>query len=180
MLRNTDNGYGWPSIILHWIGAIGVIGLFALGLYMVDLDYYDPLYHQSTHWHESLGILFLLLMAVRFIWRQFNPKPKPIAPNRMQAAIAHWAHRMLYLLMLLIPVSGYLIATADGHAVALFDWLEIPSVTGNQDGLEDTAGEVHYWLAVVAIALTVAHLGAAIKHHFIDKDDTLKRMFGPR
>ena len=179
MLKNTTNSYGWPAIAMHWICALSVIGLFALGLYMVELDYYDTWYHQSTHWHESIGILFFVVLLMRIGWRLSNPAPQAIGDSPLQARLAHWAHMMLYVLMIAIPISGYLIATADGHDIAVFDWFEIPSLTGNVDNLEDVAGDIHYWLAVTIIVLTIGHLGAAIKHHFIDRDDTLRRMLRP-
>lgn len=177
MLKNTSNSYGWPSILLHWISALTIFGLFGLGLYMVELGYYDDWYHTAPHWHESIGLLFFVMLLFRLIWRGINPKPEPIAPNKWQKRLAKIAHATLYLLMLLIPISGYLITTADGHAMMLFDWFSIPSVTGNIDNLETLSGNIHYWLSIAIIALTVGHVGAALKHHWIDKDNTLKRMF---
>jgi cytochrome b561 len=176
MFKNSTTGYGWPSIILHWLSALLIFGLFGLGLYMVELDYYDDWYHDSTHWHESLGLLFFALLVGRIIWRQLNPKPAPIATTQLQKWLARLAHGILYLLMLLIPISGYLISTADGHGVALFSWFKVPSITGNIDNMETISGQFHYWLSILIIALGAGHVGAAIKHHWLDKDDTLKRM----
>lgn len=177
MLKNSQSHYGWPSIIMHWLSAIAIFGLFGLGLYMVELTYYDDWYHGSTHWHESLGLLFFALLIIRLVWRQINPKPQPIADTKLQITMAKWAHRVLYLLMLLIPISGYLISTADGHAVALFDWLKVPSITGKVSNMETLSGQFHYWLSVVIIILSAGHVGASLKHHWFDKDETLKRMF---
>ncbi|MFT4925892.1 MAG: cytochrome b561 [Phenylobacterium sp.] len=178
-LKNTTDTYGWISISLHWICALLIFGLFGLGLYMVELTYYDTWYHDSFHWHESLGLIFAALLLLRIVWRLRNPKPTAIAANATQQAIARWAHRMLYLLMILIPVSGYLISTADGHDIALFNWLTLPSVTGKVSNMETISGQIHYWLSVAIIALTVGHIAAALKHHFIDKDNTLKRILKP-
>jgi cytochrome b561 len=177
MLKNSTNAYGWPSIIMHWLSAILIIGLFALGLYMVELTYYDDWYHQSTHWHESLGVLFAVLLVARLIWRQLNPKPTPIAPSQLQQRLATWAHHLFYLLMIAIPVSGYLISTADGHEVKVFEWFALPSVSGDINNLATISGDIHYWLSIAIIGLTLLHIAAALKHHFIDKDDTLKRIF---
>lgn len=176
MLKNTTSGYGWLSILLHWLNAIVIFGLFGLGLFMVELDYYDDWYHKSTHWHESIGMLFFMVLVFRFVWRQINIKPEPLSNSPLQRRIAKLAHLALYVLMFLIPISGYLITTADGHDIAVFDWFKIPSITGNIDNLETLSGTIHYWLSVAIIALSVGHLGAAFKHHFIDKDNTLKRM----
>ena len=176
MLKNTPNSYGWPSIVFHWLGAIFIIGLFALGLYMVDLSYYDELYNQAPHWHESLGIVFFVLLLARFVWRALNPKPEPISSHAWQRNLARYIHHLMYLLMFAIAISGYLISTADGRAVKLFDWLSVPAVTDDIHNLAIISGNIHYWLSIAIIALTVLHIAAAIKHHLIDKDQTLIRM----
>ena len=179
MLKNSSTSYGWPSIVLHWLSAILLFGLFGLGLYMVELDYYDTLYHDSTHWHESIGLLFLGLLVIRLIWQQINSKPEPIAPNNVQKRIAKLAHWILYLLMLIIPVTGYLISTADGNTVALFSWFDVPSITGKINNMETISGLAHYWLSIAIVILVVGHIGASLKHHLLDKDNTLKRMLAP-
>jgi cytochrome b561 len=176
MLKNTSTHYGWPSILLHWLSALLIFGLFGLGLYMVELDYYDTWYHDSTHWHESLGLLFFALLVIRLIWRKVNPKPQPIATTPTQRLMANAAHWVLYLLMLLIPITGYLISTADGNTLALFSWLDVPSITGKVNNMETISGQFHYWLSIAIIVLSVGHIGAALKHHYFDKDNTLKRM----
>lgn len=176
MLKNTPNGYGWVSIALHWVMALALLGLFGLGLYMVELTYYDPWYRQSLNWHKSIGILLAVTWLVRVLWRLSNTTPGVIADKRWQVLAAHAAHWLLYLLMLALFVSGYLISTADGREIDVFGWFSVPAtVTG--DNQEDWAGEVHEWLAWSIIALVVVHAAAAIKHHVIDGDDTLKRMF---
>lgn len=178
-LKNTATAYGWVSIILHWLSALLIFGLFGLGLYMVELTYYDNWYHDSFVWHEGLGLIFFALLLVRLIWRQLNAKPTPITDSQWQAIVAHWAHRILYLLMLVIPVTGYLISTADGHDLALFNWFNLPSLTGKVDNMESISGQIHFWLSVVIITLTAGHIGAALKHHWLNKDETLKRILRP-
>jgi cytochrome b561 len=180
MLKNSTTTYGWLSIAFHWISALAIYGLFGLGLYMVDLSYDHEWNYLAPHWHESLGLLFLALLVARLIWRQINPKPQPLADSPFQTAVAKWAHWVLILLMLAIPITGYLISTAAGHDVKLFDWLDVPSITGKIGGMETLSGQFHYWLSVLIVALSVGHIAAAIKHHLLDKDNTLKRMLRPQ
>lgn len=180
MIKNTSSHYGIISILQHWIGAILLIGLFILGIIMVDWDYTHPYYYEGPHFHESLGIIFAILLLVRIIWRLVNPKPTPLSSNQLQQRLAKYAHQLLYLLMVAIPISGYLISSADGRSVKIFSWFEVPAITDildiKIDNLATTSGDIHYWLSIAIIALTVLHIAAALKHHFVEKDDTLKRI----
>ncbi|MDM3872555.1 cytochrome b [Porticoccus sp. W117] len=175
MIKNSEHSYGLVAKLMHWLMALAVIGLFALGLYMVELDYYDRLYRTLPHIHKSIGILLFAVLIGRLLWRRFNPQPKPQG-SPAERRIAHWVHMALYLLMVAIMVSGYLISTADGRAIEVFNWFEVPATLADIDGQEDIAGDIHEWLAWTLIALVALHALAALKHHFIDKDNTLKRM----
>ncbi len=177
-LRNDLQAYGLVSVLLHWIMAVLIIGLFALGKYMVDLDYYHPWYQKAPDLHRSLGVITGLLLLLRFLWRWTNPQPEILgSPWERRAAL--WVHRLFYVLMAAIVVSGYLVTTADGQAVSVFGWLAIPATIHGIDNQEDIAGVVHEWLANGLIALAVLHGLAALKHHFIDRDPTLRRMLRP-
>lgn len=180
LLRNSSAGYGAVAIALHWIVALAVIGLFALGFWMVDLTYYDSWYKQAPDIHRSIGVLLFVTMVARLSWRLLNASPAPLPTHsRFEIIAAHGAHWLLYLLIFVAMVSGYLISTADGSSVSVFDWFEVPSVTGRVKGMEDTAGAVHYWSTWALVVLAGTHALAAIKHHVIDKDKTLKRMLSP-
>ncbi|MGC8121726.1 cytochrome b [Marinobacter sp. VGCF2001] len=177
--RNSEGAYGWVAIVLHWAVAVTVVGLFALGFWMVGLSYYDPWYRQGPDIHRSVGILLFIVMVVRLVWRMLNPAPRPL-PNhkRWEIVAAHVAHGLLYVLIFVAMISGYLISTADGSAIHVFDWFSVPSVTGQVKGLEDTAGAVHYWLTWAIVVLAGVHALGALKHHVIDRDSTLRRMLG--
>lgn len=178
--RNTDNSYGRLHIILHWLAAALIAMLLALGLWMTGLDYYDPWYRKGPDLHRSIGVLLGMLMLVRILWRLGNPIPAPLARSRWELKIARSAHLVLYLLPFSLIVSGYLISTADGRAVAVFDWFEIPATLQGIDGQEDVAGELHFALAMILLSVIVLHAGAALRHHLILKDDTLHRMIRPQ
>ncbi len=177
--KNTADRYGAVAVSMHWIVAVAVIGLFALGYWMVDLTYYDDWYKRAPDIHRSVGILLFGLMVLRLCWRLANAGPKPLASHkRWEIASAHAAHMLLYVLIFVAMVSGYLISTADGSSISVFDWFEVPSVTGQVKGLEDTAGAVHYWSTWAIVALAAVHAAGALKHHLIDRDQTLRRMLG--
>lgn len=178
-LRNSPTRFGLVSIVFHWVMAVAVFGLFALGYYMVDLTYYDQWYRTAPHIHRSIGILLLAVLILRLLWRLSNPLPAPL-PNhdKWEVMSAHLVHRLLYVLLLTAVVSGYLISTADGSSISVFGWFDVPSVTGQVKRMEDVAGSVHYWSTWALVVLAVLHGLAAIKHHVIDRDDTLRRMLG--
>ncbi|WP_372971062.1 cytochrome b [Marinobacter sp.] len=178
-VRNTANRFGAVSIGFHWLVAAAVFGLFGLGFWMVDLSYYDDWYRTAPDIHRSVGILLLMVMVLRLAWRIVNPVPKPLSNHsRLEVLAAHGAHLMLYVLVFVAMVSGYLISTADGSSISVFDWFEVPSVTGQIKGMEDTAGLVHYWSTWALVVLAGLHGLAAVKHHLVDRDDTLRRMLG--
>ncbi|SFM91594.1 cytochrome b [Marinobacter pelagius] len=177
--RNSIDRYGAIAILIHWLVAVAVIGLFALGYWMVDLTYYDDWYRRAPDIHRSVGILLLAVMVLRVIWRFINPPPAPLSEHtRLEVLSAHAAHAVLYLLLFVAMVSGYLITTADGSSISVFGWFDVPSVTGQVKGMEDIAGTIHYWSTWAIVVLAGLHALAALKHHVVDRDRTLLRMLG--
>lgn len=177
--RNSDTEYGWVAIALHWLMAPAIIGLFALGWWMRQLSYYDPWYRQGPELHKGIGIILLCLLLARLAWKLLNPSPAAEAGTpRWQAALARLAHGAIYLLLLSIMLSGYLISTADGRPIDVFGLFEVPATIRGIEGQEDIAGDVHEILAWSLMALVALHALAALKHHFIDRDATLRKMLG--
>jgi cytochrome b561 len=181
MWRNSPQHFGLISILLHWLMALAIYGMFALGLWMVGLGYYDNWYHSAPEIHKSIGILLFAALLLRLMWRVFSPPPAPLSsystPVRLAAIAAHW---LLYSLLLAILVSGYLISTADGKPVSLFGWFDVPALVAGAAEQADMAGDIHLWLAWAVVVLSLLHGLAALKHHFIDRDITLQRMLGCR
>ena len=174
MLRNTNKSYGVISVVLHWTMAFALVSLFAAGLYMTDLSYYDSLYHIAPWWHKSVGLLMLLLLVLRIVWIWLNPKPKPLESHKpWEIKTANFSHRLLYLLIFLLCVSGYLISTAKGEGIDFFNWFNVPAIQELSAEATDLAGEIHFYLAWGMIVLAALHAIAALKHHFIDRDNTL-------
>lgn len=179
--RNTRTGYGLVAISLHWVVALSVIGLAILGLWMVDLSYYSPWYRSAPFWHKSIGLAVFAVMLFRLLWRCFNPRPAHL-PNHSgwERSLAAVVHMLLYLLLLVIVLSGYLISTATGQGISFFGWFDVPALVSGLPAQADRAGSVHYWVAMAVLVLAGLHALGALKHHFIDRDDTLRRMLGLR
>ncbi len=175
--RNNSNSWGVTAILLHWLVALTLFGLFGLGLWMTGLDYYHPLYRQGPDLHRSIGVLLFITILLRIGWRLLNTTPDAL-PNhkRWEVTAAHAAHLLLYMLPLLIMVSGYLISTADGRSVSVFGWFEVPALYTAIEQQEEVMGVVHTTLAWTLIGIAAVHALGALKHHFIDRDKTLVRM----
>lgn len=163
--------------ILHWLTAVLILGLFAVGLWMRSLSYYDSLYQVLPFWHKSVGFLLLALVLLRLAVRACNAQPQPLpshkAWERVLAVITQW---LLYVLLFALFISGYLIATADDRSPSFFGWFDIPVLISAFPNQEDVAGLLHEYFAWSLIGLSALHGLAALKHHFLDKDVTLRRM----
>jgi len=180
-LKNSVLRYGSLSIALHWLVAGTVYGMFALGLWMVIQGYYDTWYHKAPELHKSIGMVLFVVMLVRVVWRFVSPPPKPLSsytPLVRYSAVA--AHLLLYGILFAILVSGYLISTAEGKPIDVFGVLPVPALFSGLGEQADLAGDIHLWLAWSVVILSGLHALAALKHHFIDRDITLKRMLGHR
>ncbi len=177
-LVNTEDQHGLVAIGLHWTMAAMVIGLFILGLYMGGLEYVDRWYTLAPHLHESFGLVVFALLVMRTIWTLTNKKPALVPMPGWERIAAVAVQRLFYLLLFGITISGYLIPTADGRGIDLFNWGEVPAVISYIGRQEEIAGAIHRVVAWGTIALVLLHSLAAMKHHFIDRDDTLLRMLG--
>lgn len=179
MYKNTSNNYGLIAILFHWLSALAIFGLFGLGFWMVDLDYYSEWYRTGPHIHKSVGLLLLFVTLLRLVWKFFNPKPLALTDNKLEAKAGSIAHLTLYALMLIIMISGYLISTADGRGIEVFTWFTIPSAGELFADQEDVSGLIHEYAAYAIIGFATLHALAALKHHFINRDNTLTRMLKP-
>ena len=179
-MKNSTGGYGLVAIVLHWLVALVVIAMFALGLWMVELTYYDVWYKRAPDLHKSIGILLFLVMLARLLWRSVNviPSDEPDL-TRLERQLAHATHKLLYLLLFAVMLSGYLISTADGRPIEVFGLVSVPALLSDIPNQEDLAGRVHLILAITLISLAGIHALAALKHHFIDRNRTLKKMLRP-
>jgi cytochrome b561 len=180
-LKNSNARYGLVAIVFHWLVALTVIGLAILGLWMVDLSYYSPYYRTGPFWHKSIGMTLFAVLVLRLLWRTCNQRPEHL-PNhrRWELNLAAAVHGLLYLLLFVIVLSGYLISTETGQGISVFGWFEVPALISHLPAQADRAGAVHYWAAMGVLGLAALHALGALKHHFFDRDDTLRRMLGMR
>ncbi|GAM59962.1 cytochrome B561 [Vibrio ishigakensis] len=170
-----SQGYNKTAKTVHWISAIVVIGMFAVGLWMVDLTYYSEWYQIAPHWHKSIGILLALLTLFRLAWKAMTKSPS-VEGSKLEKVAAKSAHHLMYVLLFVLFISGYLISTEDGRPISVFGWFDVPGLGKFFENQADLAGQVHYYVAFVLIGLASVHALAALKHHFIDKDNTLRKM----
>ena len=175
MWRNSNTDYGRVTKVGHLVGALWVLGLFALGLWMTSLDYYHPWYHRAPAVHKSLGALFLFFTLSRWLWRTMNPKPLlPLSLSRFERIAAVLLHTLFYPLMLMTALVGWLMAGAKGEAVSVFGWFSLPSLWAFNTDWAKNAHEILAWLLISFVCL---HVLAALKHEFWDKKPLLARMF---
>ncbi len=168
--------YTRTAIFLHWLVALGLIGTFSLGFYMEDLSL-SPTKLKLYSWHKWAGISLLALAVVRLAWRMSHPAPDfPQTMSRLSRLAAHAGHWLLYALMLAIPVSGWLMSSAQGFQVVWFGVLPLPDLVAKNAGLGELLNDVHVVLNYTLLVAVVGHVGAALQHHFIKKDTVLTRM----
>lgn len=174
LLKNSTSRYGKIAIILHWIMALLLICLVILGLYMVEL----PIGLEKLKmygWHKEYGILALMLVIVRFTWRLTNKTPYLNIPllEKIAARTVHW---LFYVFMFALPITGWLVTSAAGLPVSFFGLFVLPNLVPSDSQSLALYEEIHEWLGYGLIATFFLHTAAALKHHFINKDDILKRM----
>ena len=168
--------YTKTAKVLHWLMAILLFGLLALGFYMHDLPL-SPEKLKLYSWHKWAGVTAFLLLAVRLLWRvTHRPPALPDSMPKLMQLAAHAGHLMLYGLMIAIPLSGWLMSSAKGFQTVYFGVLPIPDMLDKNKEIGDLLALVHKSLNLLFVAVLAGHIGAALKHHFIDKDDILTRM----
>lgn len=168
--------YTETAIYLHWLIAFLLLGLFAVGLYMNDLPL-SPWKLQIYSWHKWAGVTVFLLVLIRISWR-LTHRPVALfgdehAPMRMAAQAGH---RLLYLLMVAIPVSGWLMSSAKGFQTVYFGVLPLPNLLDKNKELGELLQSTHQILNFVLAVLTTGHVGVALKHQLSDKNDALRLM----
>lgn len=163
--------------ICHWLTAPLVIGLFILGIWMVELSYYDPWYQPAPDLHKSFGILLFGIMLIRVLAKISQQAPSPMRNLvHWQALLAKMTHLLMYIFIFTIIITGYLMSTASGKPVIWFEWLKIPAIISYGDVQADLAGDIHQYTAYALILLVVLHIIGFIQHQFIHKDQIIKRI----
>lgn len=177
LIKNSENRYGLVTILLHWLIATLIIGMVALGLYMVNL----PVSLQKLKlygWHKEFGILILMLAVIRITWRFFNRTPNlPSYLLPWKKLAARCVHYAFYGFMFAMPLSGWAMSSAAGLSVSFFGLFVLPDLVASDKALRVLFVEIHTWLAYGLIATIILHVGAVVEHFILYKDNILRKMW---
>jgi len=172
----ASNRYSTPAIALHWLIALLIFLAFPLGVYMHELPL-SPDKLKLYSYHKWIGVSVFLLVAIRLGWRLTHTPPAlPDGIAAWQRRASAVVHGLLYLLMIAIPLSGWLMSSAKGFQTVWFGVLPLPDLIGKNRELGELLAEVHEALNFTLLALVILHVGAALKHHFIERQPFLQRM----
>lgn len=170
------NAYSRTAVSLHWLIAMLIFATFPLGLYMHDLPL-SPFKLKLYSYHKWIGVTVFLLMMLRLYWRMTHRPPAlPESMPRWERIAAESVHYLLYALLFLIPISGWLMSSAKGVQTVWFGVLPLPDLVGKDKALGELLHQVHELLNYTLFGVLGGHIGAALKHHFIERDDILARM----
>lgn len=168
--------YGPAAIALHWIAAALILANLAFGLYLVGLPL-SPQKLEYFSYHKWIGITVFLLSAARLLWRITHPAPPlPATMPPWERRAAHVSHALLYVLFFAAPLSGWLFSSASGFQTVYLGVLPIPDLLAKNKEVADVLRLTHRWINYTLAGVIALHTAAALKHHFIDRDDVLVRM----
>jgi cytochrome b561 len=180
VLRNTGASWGAVAKFLHWTIATLIFVQFALGWTAASWRL-SPTKLDLFVWHKSIGLLIFLLVLLRLLWRFVNPVPTlPVDTRPWERTAAHLSHGLLYLLMLAIPLSGWVINSAAKVPFRVFWLFPLPAIVAPDKMLAELAKQVHLILFITIATVVVLHMIAAFRHHFVKRNDTLTRMLPNR
>jgi cytochrome b561 len=169
------NSYTRTAKSLHWLIGFLILCAFALGWTMVNLGI-SPLKVRMFNWHKWLGIVILALVVVRAGWRLTHPPPALLPMPRWQSVAAHALHGLLYALLFAQPLSGWAYSNAAGYPIVVFGLVRLPNLVSKNKPLAASLEAAHFTLGWLLLACVIAHALAALQHHFIARDGTLRRM----
>lgn len=171
--------YSKISQLLHWLIAGLIIGQFILAKLSERAEQNDSVVQQLALLanHKSIGMTILMLALIRLIWRLFNsPPPLPKSMPVWQMSASAWTHRIIYALLFFIPLSGWLMSSATAYSVSWFNLFAFPDLVAADKGLAGILHQAHEISTKLLFVIVVIHVLAALKHHYIDKDEVLLRM----
>ncbi len=168
--------YGATAQLAHWLTAVLLVVVFTLGFYMVDLKM-SPTKLKLFSYHKWIGVSIFMLVLLRLAWRWRVPPPAlPATMPAWTQRAAEITHRLLYLLVILVPLSGWLMSSAKGFQTVLFGVLPIPDLLDKNAALGAALEQVHWALNKMLLTVIALHVAAALKHAIVDRDGVLQRM----
>ncbi|MGZ8303268.1 MAG: cytochrome b [Telluria sp.] len=169
--------YTYTAILLHWLIALLVVAAFTMGLVMTDIPGLTPTKLRYYSWHKWMGVTVLLLAVLRVLWRLGHRAPAyPATMPQWQQAAARGLHGLLYVLIFAVPLSGYFYSLASGVPVVYLGLVELPVLIDANPALKPVLKAVHFWLNMLLAASVAIHVGAALKHQFVDRDGVMRRI----
>ncbi|WP_266160513.1 cytochrome b, partial [Dyella silvatica] len=173
----APTAYTRVAVLMHWLIALLIFLNVSVGIYMGTFPKKDPGHDAVLFYHASIGSLIFMLAVFRLCWRATHKPPAlPATIASWQRTAAHILHWVLYTLMLLVPLTGYMHRMAGGHPVSFFGIGYLPVLIGKNEPLRLLTDTLHVCLVWVLCILVVGHIGAALKHRFIDRDGVIQRM----
>ncbi|WP_186247715.1 cytochrome b [Burkholderia gladioli] len=174
---NRPDTYTRTAIALHWLIALLIICGFSLGWVMTDIPGFTPTKLKYFSWHKWIGVTVFALAVIRVLWRATHAAPPlPAGTSRFAKCAAHAVHGLLYLLMLAIPITGYLYSSASNIPVVYLGLIPLPRLIDPDPVLKETLKTLHIFLNYTLLALVALHVLAALKHQVVDRDGVLGRM----
>ena len=175
-MRNDVESWSAPAKLFHWLMALLIFAQIALGLVAVNMRI-SPAKLNLFVWHKSLGMLILALLALRLLWRLSNKAPElPWEMPLWERAGAQLSHFLQYVLMIALPVTGWVISSASNVPFKIFWTIPLPAITAPDKAVADLFAAIHGWLVTLLALVLAAHIGAALRHHYVKKDTVLTRM----
>ncbi len=176
MLRNTERAWGAVAKSFHWVVAVLILGQFVLGTTAEELGV-SPLKLDLFVWHKSIGVTILLLVVLRIAWRLRNPPPAlPDGMAAWERRLANASHALLYVLMFIVPLTGWWISDTSRIPLRLYWAVPVPDLMPPNRDLSLLAADVHGILTKFLLTIIIVHILAALRHHFLLRHDTLLRM----
>jgi cytochrome b561 len=167
--------YSRVASALHWLIALAIFATFPLGLYMADLPL-SPQKLRYFSWHKWAGVSIFFLVLIRVLWRVSHEPPAPLAMPYWQRFAAQTAHYLLYTCMLLIPLSGWFMSSAQGFQTVWFGVVPLPDLIEKNAAMAQRLTQAHELLNYGMLGLVIVHAAAALEHQFIRKDGLIGRM----
>ncbi len=174
-LKNTSVGYGLVTRLLHWITAVLVLGALPFGAYIARMEVsFENLKYFG--WHKSVGIVVLVLVVARLVWHWSSPPPSLLSEGGWKDRLARWVHRGFYIMLVLMPLSGWFASSATGIDTVIFDTWTLPRIAPVSEAVAEAGFRVHGALGMILMAMVALHIAGAAYRALIVRDRTLARM----
>lgn len=174
-MHNNEHSYGWLAKSLHWIIAFLIITVWVVGYYAIDMPNTETK-HKLFDLHKSFGMLILMLVAIRLSWRLYDCSPGFTNMNPIIATAAKTVHILLYAFMFIQPLSGWAMSSAAGYNPTFFGLFKFPGLVAKNSADVGAYVAMHNGAAMIMLTLFILHVSGALFHHFVLKDNTLRRM----